>query len=127
LHEPKARALQLWFLALSNDNRDQSGWELASNLSLSEGSYEWNPDTIVKSIKDKDISLSPDMVHTFEARLLDTSGNKLSTVESDKYAVEEINSITNSGGKGAHAGYYTATVALIVAVTAGVVTNRGIL
>lgn len=127
LREPKARALQLWFLAFTDDKSDRSGWELATNLSLSAGSYEWNPDTIVKSIKDKDVSLSPDVVHTFEARLLDDSGSKLSIVESDKYAVEDIDSIANSGGKGAQAGYYTATVALIVAVVAGVVTNRGIL
>jgi hypothetical protein len=125
--EPKARALELWFLALTDDKSDQSGWELATNLSLSAGSYEWNPDTIVKSIKDKNVSLSTDEVHTFEARLLDSSGSKLSTVESDKYAIEEIDSVTNSGGKGSQAGSFTATIALVVAVVAGVVFNGGML
>jgi hypothetical protein len=125
--EPKARALELWFLALTDDKSDQSGWELATNLSLSAGSYEWDPDTIVKSIKNKSVSLSPDEVHTFEARLLDSSGSKLSTVESDKYAIEDIDSVPNSGGKGSQAGSYTATVALIMAVVAGVVSNGGML
>jgi hypothetical protein len=127
LREPKARALKLWFLAFTDDKSDRSGWELATNLSLSAGSYEWSPHTIVKYIKDKDVSLSPDMVHTFEARLIDESGSKLSTVESDKYAVEDTDSITDSGSTGAQPGPYTATVALIVAVLAGVVTNRGVL
>jgi hypothetical protein len=125
--EPRARALQLWFLALTDDKSDQSGWELATNLSLSPGSYEWNPDTIVKSIKNKNVSLSLDEVHTFEARLLDSSGSKLSTVESDKYAIVEIDSVTNSGGRGSQAGSFTAAVALVVAVVAGVVSNGGML
>ncbi|KAM0487322.1 hypothetical protein ACHAP7_001834 [Fusarium lateritium] len=101
LSEPKARTLQLWFLALTNDKSDRSGWELATNLLVSATSYEWKPDTIVQAIKDKDVSLSPDVVHTFEARLFDIDGRKLSTVESDEYAVEGIDSISNSGAKGA--------------------------
>ncbi|KAI6762490.1 hypothetical protein HG530_008470 [Fusarium avenaceum] len=123
LSEPKARSLQLWFLALTDDKSDQSGWELATNLSLSAGSYEWNPETVVKSIKEKDVSLSSEEVHTFEARLLDGSGSKLSTVESDKYAIEDIDSVTNSGVRGSQAGSYTATVALVVAVVAGVLSR----
>ncbi|KAH7237805.1 uncharacterized protein BKA55DRAFT_694293 [Fusarium redolens] len=115
LSEPKARALHLWFYALTNDDSDWFGWELAVDLPLSAGSYKWNPNTIVKSLKDKDVSLSPDAMHAFEARLLDNSGSKLSTVESDKYAVKSFDFIRNSGNKGAQAGLYTVTVALTMA------------
>ncbi|KAH6949200.1 hypothetical protein DER45DRAFT_545121 [Fusarium avenaceum] len=124
--EPKARALELWFFVLTDDKSDQSGWELATNLSLSAGSYEWNPDTIVKSIKDKNVSLSTDEVHTFEARLLDSSRSKLSAVESDKYAIEDIDSIANSGSKGAQAGLHTAALAVSSAVGAVVLSSLGI-
>ncbi|KAG7411039.1 hypothetical protein DER46DRAFT_111578 [Fusarium sp. MPI-SDFR-AT-0072] len=115
LSEPKARALDLWFYALTSDDSGRLGWELDTDLPLSAGLYKWNPDTVVKSLKDKDVSISPDAVQAFEARLLDNSGSKLSTVESDKYAVEGFDFIRNSAGKGAQAGFYTAAIALSIA------------
>ncbi|EWZ94078.1 hypothetical protein FOCG_16637 [Fusarium oxysporum f. sp. radicis-lycopersici 26381] len=115
LSERKARALDLWFYALTSDDSSRLGWELDTDLPLSAGLYKWNPDTVVKSLKDKDVSISPDAVHAVEARLLDNSGSKLSTVESDKYAAEGFDFIRNSAGKGAQAGFYTAAVALSIA------------
>ncbi|KAF5549126.1 hypothetical protein FMEXI_4468 [Fusarium mexicanum] len=112
--EPKARALDLWFSVRTSDDSGGFGWELATNLSLSSGSYKWKPDGVVKSINDTGASISPDAVHGFEARLLNNSGGQLSTVESDKYAVEGFDFIRNSAEKGAQARFYTAAVALTI-------------
>ncbi|KAI1051258.1 hypothetical protein LB505_012506 [Fusarium chuoi] len=117
-NEPKARALDLWFYALTSDISGRLGWELATNLSLSAGSFKWNPETVVKSLKDSDVSISADAVHAFEARLLNNSGSQLSSVESDVYAVEGFDFIRNSAGKGAQVGFYTAAVAFTVACLA---------
>ncbi|CAG1971499.1 unnamed protein product [Fusarium graminearum] len=124
IDEPKARRLQLWFLALTEGEKDQSGWELASNLSLSEGSYKWDPETIVKGIEDKNTSLSSGAVHNFGARLLDNTGSKLVTVESDKYALKGGDFIANDGSKGVQTGLYAA---LTMAVVAGVITSMGVI
>ncbi|RGP66607.1 hypothetical protein FLONG3_8803 [Fusarium longipes] len=120
--EPKAQALQLWFLGVTNNGNDKPGWELASNLSLSEGSYEWNPENVVESLKATDGELSSDAVHMFEARLMDNAGKKLVTIESDRYAIEG-DDVVESSGKGAQAGFYTSGVALIVALLAGLRTS----
>ncbi|KAF4420508.1 hypothetical protein FACUT_11162 [Fusarium acutatum] len=112
--EPKARALNLWFYALTSDDSGRLGWELDTDLSLSAGSYKWNPDTVVKSLNDTEVSISPDAVHAFEARLLNNSGSQLSAVESDKYAAEGFGFIRNSAGKGVQAGFYTAAVAFTI-------------
>ncbi|KAF5239800.1 hypothetical protein FAUST_4684 [Fusarium austroamericanum] len=124
IDEPKARRLQLWFLALTEGEKDQSGWELASNLSLSEGSYKWDPETIVKGIEDKKTSLSSGAVHNFGARLLDNSGSMLVTVESDKYALKGGDFIANDGSKGVQTRLYAA---LTMAVVAGVITSMGVI
>ncbi|CAG7565865.1 unnamed protein product [Fusarium equiseti] len=114
LSEPEARKFDLWFRALGNVDSSTFGWELVSDLPFSSGSYEWDPAAIVKEIKDKDNSLSPDAVHTFEARILDRSGNKLSTVESGKYAAEGFDFIKDSGSTGLPGSFYTVTIALTI-------------
>ncbi|KAF5588811.1 uncharacterized protein FSUBG_11346 [Fusarium subglutinans] len=113
--EPKARALDLWFSVRTSDDSGGLSWEFATNLSLSSGSYKWKPDGVVKSINDTGASISPAVVHSFEARLMNNSGSQLSAVESDKYAVEGFDFIRNSARKGAQAGFYTAAVALSIA------------
>ncbi|CEI41771.1 hypothetical protein FVEN_g3763 [Fusarium venenatum] len=115
LNEPEARALNLWFSALVNTTR--GGWEIASNLSLSSGSYKWDPNSLVQIMKDH-YTVSPNAEHYFEAKLIGSTGNMLATVETEKYALEGYDFIRNSGGKGAQPGFYT-TVAM--AVMAGVV------
>lgn len=114
LSEPNARILELWFHAVfGSDSHDRAGWIIAANLSLaSRNSYEWDPSGIAELIEDNDQTLSPDAVHTFEARLLDQDGKKLARVESDGYALEGFDFISDSGsGGGARAGVYGATVA----------------
>lgn len=112
--EPNAHTLELWFHAIfSGDSHDRAGWIIAANLSLaSRNSYEWNPSDIAKLIEDNEQTLSPDAVHTFEARLLDQDGERLARVESDGYALDGFDFISESGsGGGARAGVYGATVA----------------
>ncbi|RGP72168.1 hypothetical protein FSPOR_2840 [Fusarium sporotrichioides] len=118
MSEPKARALDLWFIALVND--DRQGRELASNLTLSSGSYKWNPETIVQIFQDDDVSVSPDAVHYFEARLIDNAGSELATIETEKYALDGFDFIKNSGGKGLQPGF---SVTVAMAVMVGVVAN----
>ncbi|KAG5744791.1 hypothetical protein H9Q72_011416 [Fusarium xylarioides] len=113
--EPDARALDLWFYALTSDDSGRFGWELDKNLSLSAGSYKCNPDEVVESINKTGASISPDAVHAFEARLMNNSGGWLSALESDKYTVEGSDLIRNSAGKGAQVGIYTAAVAFTLA------------
>ena len=121
--EPNARALDLWFrVVFGGDNGDRGGWEIATNLSLaSSNSYEWDPSDIAKSIEDNDQTLSPDAVHTFESRLLDQDGKRLAKVESDGYALEGFDFISDSGsstGDGARAGVHGATVAAALGIVA---------
>ncbi|KAF5698155.1 hypothetical protein FGLOB1_12255 [Fusarium globosum] len=116
--EPEARALDLWFNTRSTDINEWFTWLLATNLSLTAGSYTWDPETVVKSLKDSNFSIRADAVHAFEARLLNNSGSKLSSVQSDVYAVEGFGFIRNSAGKGAQVGFYTAVVAFTVACLA---------
>lgn len=114
LSESDARTLEIWFHAVfGGDSRDHAGWTIAANLSLaSENSYEWDPSGIAKLIEDNDQELSPDAVHTFEARLLDQDGKRLARVESDGYALDGFDFINDSGsGGGVRAGVYGATVA----------------
>lgn len=121
LSEPNARILELWFHAISGgENRDRAGWVIAANLSLADrNSYEWDPSGIAKLIEDNDQTLSPDAVHTFEARLLDQDGKSLARVESDGYALEGVDFISESGSDGgARAGVYGATVAVAGVVAA---------
>ena len=121
LSEPNARTLELWFHAVfGGDSRDRAGWTIAANLSLAtESSYEWDPSGIAKLIEDNDQTLSPDAVHTFEARLLDQDGESLARVESDGYALEGVDFISDSGSDGgARAGVYGATVAVAGIVAA---------
>ncbi|XEU94940.1 hypothetical protein FSHL1_000224 [Fusarium sambucinum] len=115
LNEPEARALNLWFSALVNTT--QGGWEIGSNLSLSSGSYKWDPKSLVK-IMEEHYTVSPNAEHYFEARLIGSTGNMLASVESEKYVLEGYDFIRNSGGKGAQPGFYTTVV---MAVMAGVV------
>jgi len=113
LSEPNARILDLWFYAIfSGDSHDRAGWTIAANLSLaSRNSYEWDPSGIATLIEKNEQTLSPDAVHTFEARLRDQQGDRLATVESDGYALEGFDFISDSGsGGGARAGVYGATV-----------------
>nr|CEG04986.1 unnamed protein product [Fusarium clavum]CEG05853.1 unnamed protein product [Fusarium clavum] len=114
LSEPEARKFDIWFRARGNVKSDTFGWELVSDLPFSSGSYEWDPAAIVKGIKDGNNSLSPDAVHTFEALILDKSGNKLSTVESDKYAAEGFDFIKDSGSKGLQGSLHTVTLVLTI-------------
>jgi hypothetical protein len=120
--EPNARALDLWFhVVFGGDNGDRGGWEIATNLSLaSSNSYEWDPSDIAKSIEDNDQTLSPDAVHTFEARLLDQDGKSLAKVESDGYALEGFDFVSDgaSSGDGARAGVHRATVVAAVGIVA---------
>ena len=114
LPEPKARTLELWFHAiLGSDSQDRAGWIIAANLSLaSSNSYEWDPSGIAKLIEDNDQPLSPDALHTFEARLLDQDGERLARIWSDGYALDGFDFISDSGsGDGAQARFYRATVA----------------
>ncbi|GAB7325418.1 hypothetical protein MBLNU13_g09446t1 [Cladosporium sp. NU13] len=114
LSEPNARTLELWFHAIfSGDSHDRAGWIIAANLSLaSRNTYEWDPSGVATLIEDNDQTLSPDAVHTFEARLLDQDGKKLARVESDGYALDGFDFISDSSsGGGARAGVYGATVA----------------
>jgi hypothetical protein len=123
LSEPNARTLELWFQAVfGGDNRDRAGWTIAANLSLaSESSYEWDPSGIAKLIEDNDQTLSPDAVHTFEARLLDQDGERLARVDSDGYALDGFDFISDSGsGGGTRAGVYGATVAVAAGVVAAI-------
>ncbi|KAG9256614.1 uncharacterized protein F5Z01DRAFT_671868 [Emericellopsis atlantica] len=122
LNEPEARSLELWFRALIGDSGDQAGWQLAANLSISSPtSYEWDPSSIVEGIQDNDLTLSPEAVHTFEARLLDGHGTKLATVQSDKYAVEGFDFIESSdGGEGTRDAVYMALVGAAAGVVLGV-------
>ncbi|KAF5632245.1 uncharacterized protein FTJAE_7577 [Fusarium tjaetaba] len=113
--EPEARALDLWFYVITSDSSGRLGWELDKNLSLSAGSYKWNPNGVVESINKTGASISPDAVHVFEARFMNGSGGWLSALESDKYAVEGSELIQNSAGKGAQVGFYTAAVAFTIA------------
>jgi hypothetical protein len=117
--EPAARALDLWFHVVfggDGNNGDRAGWEIASNLSLAasrDSYYEWDPSGIAKLIQDNSYTLSPDAVHTFEARLLDQDGEGLARVESDGYALEGVDFVSDGGGSsdGARAAVYGATVA----------------
>ncbi|KAF5975814.1 hypothetical protein FCOIX_7470 [Fusarium coicis] len=113
--EPEARALDLWFYVITSDGSGRLGWELDKNLSLSAGSYKWNPGEVVESINKTGASISPDAVHAFEARLMNNSGSWLSALESEKYAVEGSDLIRNSAGKVAQVGFYTAAVAFTMA------------
>jgi hypothetical protein len=115
LSEPDARELNLWFYAILGGG-DRGGWQIATNLSLAgSNSYEWDPSGITESIEDNGQTLSPDAVHTFEARLLDQDGEELSGVESDGYALEGFDFISDGGsgskGDGARAAVYGASVA----------------
>jgi hypothetical protein len=89
----------------------------ASNLSLAasrDSYYEWDPSGIAKLIQDNSYTLSPDAVHTFEARLLDQDGERLARVESDGYALEGVDFVSDGGGSsgdGARAAVYGASVA----------------
>lgn len=114
LSEPDARKFDLWFRALGNVDGSSFGWELVGDLPFSSGSYEWDPADIVKGIKDQDNYLSPDAAHTFEARILDKSGNKLAIVKSDKYAAEGFDFIKESGSKRLQGSLYTVTLALTI-------------
>ncbi|OBS20023.1 hypothetical protein FPOA_11744 [Fusarium poae] len=111
--EPKARTLDLWFFAIVKDG--WQGQEIASDLSLSSGSYKWDPKDIVKGFEEDDVSVSPDAEHYFEARLTDNDGNKLATVKTEKYALEGYDFIRNGGGKGVQPGFYTAVAATLMA------------
>ncbi|KAF5643072.1 hypothetical protein F52700_2787 [Fusarium sp. NRRL 52700] len=113
--EPQARALDLRFSVLTSDESGHIEWGLATNVSLSTGSYEWNPEKVIKkTISDTGMLISPDRAHTFKARLRNNSGGRLSTVNSDKYAVKGFDFIRNSAGKGSQAGFYTAAVAFTI-------------
>ncbi|QPC72198.1 hypothetical protein HYE68_002950 [Fusarium pseudograminearum] len=117
IDEPKAHALDLWFFALVD--ADRVGGEIATNLSLSSGSYKWDPKTIVQGWKDGDASVSPDAVHYFEAKLVDIAGKHLAGVESTEYALEGFDFIKNGCGKGLQPGLYaTVTMALMAGVLA---------
>jgi hypothetical protein len=118
--EPAARALDLWFHVVfggDGNNGDRAGWEIASNLSLAasrDSYYEWDPSGIAKLIQDNSYTLLPDAVHTFEARLLDQDGEGLARVESDGYALEGVDFVSDGGGSsgdGARAAVYGASVA----------------
>lgn len=114
LSEPNARTLELWFQAiLGSDSQDRAGWIIAANLSLaSSNSYEWDPSGIAKLIEGNDQPLSPDALHTFEARLLDQDGERLARIWSDGYALDGFDFVDDSGsGGGARAGVYGITVA----------------
>ncbi|KAF5558347.1 hypothetical protein FNAPI_5120 [Fusarium napiforme] len=113
--EPEVRALDLWFYVITSDGSGRLGWELDKNLSLSAGSYKWNPGGVVESINKTGASISPDAVHVFEARFMNGSGSWLSALDSNKYAVEASDRIRNSAGKGAQVGIYTAAVAFTLA------------
>ncbi|RGP80751.1 hypothetical protein FLONG3_1091 [Fusarium longipes] len=127
IDEPKADSLKLWFAAIVGDDyKGGISWELAANLSLSKGYYIWTPpDGNIKNIRDSNYTMSPEKVHTFEARLLRKDGGPLAEVVSEKYAVEGFDFIRTSGSNGAQARFYTATAALTMAVLVGVVTNGG--
>jgi len=114
LSEPEARKFDLWFRALGSVDGSTFGWELVADLPFSSSSYEWDPAAIVEGIKDGNNSLSPDAVHTFQARILDKSGNKLLRVESDKYAVEGFDFIKDSGSKGLKRSFHAVTLALTI-------------
>ena len=116
--EPAARVLDLWFRVVfggDGNNGDRAGWEIAANLSLaSSNSYEWDPSGIAKLIEDNGYMLSPDAVHTFEARLLDQDGERLARVESGGYALEGLDFVSDGGsssGDGARARVYGAIIA----------------
>ena len=120
--EPAARVLDLWFHVVfggDGNNGDRAGWEIAANLSLvNRNSYEWDPSGIAELIEDNDYTLSPDAVHTFEARLLDQDGERLARVESDGYALEGVDFVSDGGsssGDGARAAVYGASVAAAAA------------
>jgi len=120
LSEPNARALELWFYVIFGSS-NRGGWEIATNLSLANrNSYEWDPNRIARVIEDNDYALSSDAVHTFEARLLDQDGKLLSSVESDGYALDGVDFVSDSGssGDGLRAGVYGATVAAVGMVAA---------
>lgn len=114
LSEPDAHKFDFWFRALGNVDGSTFGWELVGDLPFSSGSYEWDHAAIVKDIKDQDNSLSPDAVHTFEARILDKSGNKLLMVKSEKYAAEGFDFIKESGSKRLQGSFYTVTLVLTI-------------
>jgi hypothetical protein len=122
--EPNARSLELWFHAVfGGDHGDRGGWEIAANLSLaSRNSYEWDPSDIAKSIEDNDQTLSPDAVHTFEARLLDQDGKSLAKVESDGYALEGFDFVSD----GARAGVHRATVVAAVGIVAALLLRENV-
>ncbi|KAM0708415.1 hypothetical protein Q7P35_005066 [Cladosporium inversicolor] len=114
LSKPNARTLELWFHAiLGGDSQYHADWIIAANLSLaSSNSYEWDPSGIAKLIEDNDQKLSPDALHTFEARLLDQDGERLARIWSDGYALDGFELVNDSGSSGgARAGVYGATVA----------------
>ncbi|RGP69684.1 hypothetical protein FSPOR_4496 [Fusarium sporotrichioides] len=115
LSEPEARKFDLSFRALGSEEGRAFGWGLDNNLPFSSGSYEWDPADVVKKIKDNDNSISSDAGHTFEATILDKSGNILSKVVSDKYAAEGFDFIKNSGSKELQRSFYTVTIALAIA------------
>jgi hypothetical protein len=85
---------------------------------VNRNSYEWDPSGIAELIEDDDYTLSPDAVHTFEARLLDQDGERLARVESDGYAPEGVDFVSDGGsssGDGARAAVYGASVAAAAA------------
>jgi hypothetical protein len=121
LSEPNARILELWFHRdFGSENRDRAGWMVTANLSLaSENSYGWDPSGIAKLIEDNDQTLPPDVVHTFEARLLDQDGERLARSENDEYALDRFDFVGDNGSNGgARAGFYGATVAAAAGIVA---------
>lgn len=125
--EPAARVLEIWFHVVfggDGNNGDRAGWEIAANLSLvNRNSYEWDPSGIAELIEDNDYTLSPDAVHTFEARLLGQDGERLARVESDGYALEgfDFSGDSGSSGDGARAGVYGSTVAAVAFTAVAIV------
>lgn len=124
LSEPNARLLSLWFYAIFGGT-SRGGWEIATNISLANSSsYEWDPSSIAKIMEDNEYELSTDAVHTFEARLLDQNGTGLSSVESDGYELDGVDFVSDggsSGGDGARAGVFGATVAAAVGIVAALI------
>lgn len=98
--EPAARAFHLWFYAHTGDGESLASWAIQSNLSLSAGSYTWDSSRVVDSIEHGDNTLVTGKEHYFQARLVGDDGARLASVESDKYALEGYDFITNQGSRG---------------------------
>jgi hypothetical protein len=65
------------------------------------------------------MTLSPEVEHTFEARLSNADGERLMRITSDKYAIQGFDFIRSNGGESTRPGMHVAAVAAAAGMLLG--------